>query len=355
MSKGNPFILSSGRIPTHYIDRIICKREIIDSFTDEMPSNQTFIITGIRGCGKSVLMADIARTLKDEGFIVINLNIEGEMTSGFAAQLYDNELLQKDFIKAKIEISMLGLEVGVEKADKPADLENSVIRMMECVQKRGKRVLIVIDEVTSNAEMRRFGNLYSTLVRNDLPVFLVMTGLPMEVNSVINSRTLTFLTRAPKLKLEPVNYTAVRNTYEKVFGGREVADRMALLVQGYPFAFQLLGYLFWEVVNSGSKADITDVVDDFDAGLAEGAYEKIWSDMSDNEKLFTAAMAVTGSENISDNRERLEITPQSFNNTKRRLVEKCVLDETGHGKIRFLLPRFSVFVNTKILEENITI
>lgn len=353
MSKGNPFMLSSGRIPTQYIDRIINKSEIIDSFTDEIPSNQTFIITGIRGCGKSVLMADVARTLKEEDFIVINLNIEGEMIASFVAQLYENRLLHKDFIKAKIEFSMLGLKIGMEKAEKPADLENAILRMMECVKKKGKRVLIAIDEVISNTEMRKFGNLYSTLVRNDLPVFLVMTGLPMEVNSVINSKTLTFLTRAPKLKLEPVNFTAVRNAYEKVFADRETSEKMALMVQGYPFAFQLLGYLFWEARITDKKAAIEDIIDDFDARLAEGAYEKIWNDMSDGEKRFAVSMALTDSDNVQDNREKLGITSQSFNNTKRRLLEKCVLDESGHGKIRFLLPRFSEFIISKIKEEDI--
>ena len=51
---------------------------------------------------------------------------------------------------------------------------------------------------------------------------------------------------------------------------------MARLIKGYPFAFQILGYLKWE--NGGT---VDDILPKFDEELTVYAYEKIWSELSE--------------------------------------------------------------------------
>lgn len=246
MSKGNPFVLSSGKIPIHYIDRLIQKNTIIGDFTDDIPSNQIYILTGIRGSGKTVMMTDIERTLEKTGdFIVLNLSIDGEITSAFASQLYENPMMKPHFLKLKLDFSLLGIGIAIEKSEPVRDLSVAIQKMLEVVKKAGKRILIAIDEAVNNTEMRRFGSIFSIFLRTDYPVFLIMTGLPQNIYAVVNAKTLTFLNRAPRIVLEPINYTLIRNTYRDVFNlKREDSEKMALATKGYSFAFQLLGYLF---------------------------------------------------------------------------------------------------------------
>ena len=69
----NPFSISFGLEPKEYISRHQQTDRIIDAFTEESPSNHTFMLSGIRGSGKTVLLANITETFeKKKDWIVIN-------------------------------------------------------------------------------------------------------------------------------------------------------------------------------------------------------------------------------------------------------------------------------------------
>lgn len=346
MSSQNPFMLSSGRIPPLYIDRLLQKRKIIDDFTADIPSNQIYMLTGIRGSGKTVMMTDIEKTVEKTGnFLVLNLSIDGDLINQLASELYENPIMKPLFIKEKFDFSLLGIGVSIEKSEPVTDVSVAIRRMLEMVKKTGKRLLIAIDEAVNNTEMRKFGSLFSILLRTEYPVFLLMTGLPHNIYSVINAKTLTFLSRAPRLVLEPINYTLVRNKYMEVFElDRDSSEEMATLVKGYSFGFQLLGYLLWEHREKKAKAGYKDVLDEFDARLAEGAYDKIWIDLNEYEKKIVEAMAVKESNDVGDIRNTTGLTPQTFSNYKKQLVDKGVVLSKSRGIIEFSLPRFREYI-----------
>lgn len=64
MPMNNPFTLSFGKKPLQYISRIMQTNQIIESFNAEIPSNQIFMITGVRGSGKTVMMTNIADEIR---------------------------------------------------------------------------------------------------------------------------------------------------------------------------------------------------------------------------------------------------------------------------------------------------
>ena len=346
MAKGNPFMLSSGRIPLLYIDRLIQKNKIIDDFTDEIPSNQIYMLTGIRGSGKTVMMTDVEKTLEKTGeFIVINLSIDQDMILEMASELYEHPEMKPSFIKMKYDFSLLGIGVSIEKAEPVSDVAVAIRRMLEVVKKKNKKVLIAMDEVVNNAGMRKFGSLFSILLRTEYPVFLLMTGLPHNIYNVINSKTLTFLARAPRLVLEPINYTLVRNKYMEVFNlDKEKAEDMAALIKGYSFGFQLLGYLLWERRESAPKTGYEEVLPEFDARLAEGAYDKIWLDLAGNEIKVVEIMASKNSGDISVIREYSGFSAQQLNNIKKQLINKGIINSKSYGNIEFCLPRFREYI-----------
>ena len=67
--------------------------------------------------------------------------------------------------------------------------------------KKKKRLLITIDEVTNTKKMRIFASAFQIFVRQDYPIFLLMTGLYENIHELQNEKSLTFLYRAPKLRL----------------------------------------------------------------------------------------------------------------------------------------------------------
>lgn len=60
----NPFTLSFGKKPLQYISRLTETNQILESFCAEIPSNQIYMITGVRGSGKTVMMTNIASELR---------------------------------------------------------------------------------------------------------------------------------------------------------------------------------------------------------------------------------------------------------------------------------------------------
>ena len=71
----NPFTLTFGKSPLEPVERPVQTNEIVDAFTAESVNQQMFIITGVRGSGKTVMMTEIARRLREkENWVVIELN-----------------------------------------------------------------------------------------------------------------------------------------------------------------------------------------------------------------------------------------------------------------------------------------
>ena len=99
--------------------------------------------------------------------------------------------------------------------------------------------------------------------------------------------------------LEPLNYTAVRKRYMDIFElDMEAAGIMAGLTKGYPFAFQVLGYLYWE--NRETKT-IKEILPEYDQYLEEY-----------------------------------------------RLKNKGIIDTRTYGEVSFALPRFAEFIQTRM-------
>ena len=113
---------------------------------------------------------------------------------------------------------------------------------------------VLFDEMTNSEYMKVFAGAFQIFVRQELPVFLLGTGLYENIEELQNEKSLTFLYRAPKIQLKPLNNVAIINKYKTIFNiSAEQASQMAGLTKGYPFAFQVLGYLKWNEFNPYRK------------------------------------------------------------------------------------------------------
>lgn len=71
----NPFSIMFGKEPPRMISRISQSDQVIRTFTQETPVSQIFMITGVRGAGKTVFMTSIAKKLKsDSKWVTAELN-----------------------------------------------------------------------------------------------------------------------------------------------------------------------------------------------------------------------------------------------------------------------------------------
>ena len=106
---GNPYSMVFGKKPEQLISRTAQYNTVLRDFTEDNPPYQTYLLTGVRGSGKTVMMTDIAnyfRKLKD--WVVVELNPDRDLLSGLAANLSSNQGFANIFKNANINLSFLG-------------------------------------------------------------------------------------------------------------------------------------------------------------------------------------------------------------------------------------------------------
>ena len=292
-------------------------------------------------------MTNIAGILSERNdWIVVKLNATRDLLQSLASKLYAVPKLHECFLKARLDFSAFGLGVTIENAAPVTDVEDMVAKMLDQIRKQGMRLLITIDEVVYSEQMKVFVSAFQIFMRQDYPIFLLMTGLYENIYELQNDKSLTFLYRAPKIILEPLSLTAVCQHYMDIFRlDKESAGKMAALTRGYPFAFQVLGYLYWE--HRDTKT-VQEILPEYDQYLEEYVYSKIWSEMSDKDKEIMQKLAESGDIKVKDLREQLEMSSEQFSVYRERLKRKGVIDTRKYGKISMALPRFEEFIQMRM-------
>ncbi len=337
----NPYTLIFGKEPLQMISRTQQLMMIVEEFTSSMPSQQVFLISGVRGSGKTVLMTEVMKRLQQqEEWITVELNPSRDMLTALASKLSSNDLYARIFQKAKINLSFFGFGLEVSGIAPITDVETALSKMIGALRDHGKRLLITVDEVVNTEYLRIFSSTFQILVREDLPVFLLMTGLFENIRSLQDEKNLTFLYRAPRMELKPLNIGTIAANYRNTIGvGESESLHMAKLTKGYPFAFQVLGFFAWE--HGGMNQT---VLEEYQRYLEEYVYEKIWSELSMKDRQLAYAVAISENGKISEIRQKLGIDTNQFNPYRKRLIQKGILNGDVRGYVSFTLPLFEKYV-----------
>ena len=337
----NPFTLTFGKNPLESIERPIQIGEIVDAFTSEKINQQIFLLTGVRGSGKTVMMNEISRRLNElPEWIVVELNPTTDLLEGLLSKLYSNSFCTKIIHSAKINLTFFGFGVEFDGTNQITNTETAIIAILESLKRANKRLLINIDEVTNNKYMQTFAASFQIFVRQDLPVFFLGTGLYENIEELQNEKNLTFLYRAPKVALKPLNRRAIISKYQAIFDIEEdEACKMADLTKGYPFAFQVLGYLTWK-----QNGDYKAVISQYIQYLSEFVYDKLWSELSEKDRIVAGGIARVKSGKIIEIRSDLNMESNEFNPYRKRLIRKGLIDGEKRGFVYFTLPFFEEYV-----------
>lgn len=343
----NPYTLVFGKEPAQRISRMVQLNTMMDTFLSEEPAQQVYIITGVRGSGKTVLMTEVSRKMREEeNWIVVELNPERDMLKTLASKLSSEHRLASIFKNASINLSFFGFGLEVENTAPVTDIEAALSKMLSSLRKHGKRVLVTVDEVVSNQNMKTFASSFQIFVRQDLPLFLLMTGLYENVHVLQNEKSLTFLYRAPKIELKPLNIGTIAQNYGRIFHlDEDEALKMAQLTRGYSFAFQILGYFTWEY-----RDDPESVMTEYKQYLEDYAYDKIWSELSQNDRKVAYGIAKSKSGKISEIRQLLGYETNQFNPYRKRLIKKGIINGDVRGYVSFTLPLFEKYVMENYFE-----
>lgn len=345
MVKSNPFSLMYGRIPSSIIERTAEFKAIINTFTSDTPSTLAYTITGIRGAGKTVLLRAIARELQEKNdFLVVDLNAQEEMISSFGQKLFYEGRRIKLFFDFNLTIDFKYVQLEIGKDDKINNPEVIGERLIKDLEKKNKRILITIDEVNNTQDIKKFANFYQSMVGKGYHVFLLMTGLKNNIDVLVESSATSFLSRTPKITLKPLDLVDIAKEYKKVFSIDDVkAFSLAKLTKGYAFAYQVLGYHFYE---SASREIDDELLDQYDEYLRKNGYSVIWNELTDREKGLCIAIHNSNSKDTSDIMNLADLKESNYQNYRASLISKGIIEVVGYGKVDFALPRFDEFIQS---------
>lgn len=219
------------------------------------------------------------------------------------------------------------------------DTETAIIKILNHLKKHNKRLLITIDEVANTESMRYFAGSFQIFIRQNLPVFLLITGLYENIDSLQNEDNLTFLYRAPKIFLNPLNTQAMAEKYKSILNvSFEDAYTMATLTSGYSFAFQMLGFLTWK-----NRGNYKEVLEEYEYNLNDCIYDKIWSELSEDDRSFLMEVVNSKNGDIQKVKKALETESAEFISQKKKLIRKGILIEEDRKKLFFALPLFDKY------------
>ncbi|MBO6119427.1 MAG: ATP-binding protein [Lachnospiraceae bacterium] len=339
----NPFSLTFGREPKNLINTYEQFDEITGSFLMENPVSNAYLITGVRGSGKTVLLTSLQKyfdNLKD--WVVLDLNTETDMLEYLASNIYEKSSIKFQLMKKEFSFSFKGVSVSIAGEKPISNVVTLLEKLLDITKKHKKKVLICIDDIYSNPNVKAFVQQFQILLRKDYPIFLLMTGLYENVRNLQNEKSLTFLYRAPQVRMNTLSLISIAESFEKELGvTKEEAVKMSKLTKGYAYAYQVLGYILFDAKKK--KLD-EDAINKFDVYLREYVYEKIYFDMPTNEKTVIIAMVNSKEKKLSEIIKYTKINREKMSQYRDKLIKKGIIISVGWGKIDFALPRFREYV-----------
>ncbi len=345
----NPYSIGFGKIPTHYISRDILIDEILDTLNSEEPQAQAYKLTGIRGSGKTVTLSAIEKSLRNNpDWVVVGIKPEGNIIEDIIGTIYNEVPFLLSFFKSNLNLSKFGIGVDIKNIPPVSSLDAALNKILVELNKRKKRLLVTVDEVKNTASMRDFVQEFQILIRQDLPIYMIIAGLYDDIESLENADHLTFFLRAEKYDMTPLNYTTIRNDYMKTLKvNQDVADQMAAITKGYAFAYQALGKYMWE---SEQKDISEDVLLKLDEALSEKVYRKIWSELSPKEKWYLNYIVTKDQMPVSELLQLTQKKKNEFSVPRDGLKRKGIIDTSTRGILKIKLPRLKEFVENNVIE-----
>lgn len=348
----NPFTTTFSKMPEYTYISTEQTAEILENFSYGSPSESVYKITGVRGSGKTVILAKVEEALRtgqfhEEGWIVCDLNPTRDLLMQLAAILAKEGFGSENVKSRSVNVSatVLGTGGGIgyasEKDDKFFDIGVELEEMIQKAAQANRKLFIGIDEVSKTTEMVIFASEFGKWIRAGYPVYLVCTGLYENIRDLCNVKNLTFFRRATTIQTAPLNMVRMSEMYKtKLDIVLDEAKTLAVLTKGYAYAFQELGVLYFKKKESET---LDDVIPQLKSELFAYSYEKIWEEMSEGDRFLTKLLVDQEEYKRDEILTLMGCRANNYSMYRDRLLKKGILF-ARQGYISLALPYFADYV-----------
>jgi hypothetical protein len=388
----NPFTPNAGERPDVLAgrDELIANFEVLLARTLRGRAARSMIITGLRGVGKTVLLARFRDIALAEGWSVVEREAVKHDEEGFRREMA--MLLRAALLKLaprarwtdrfqraagaltafsvtvdpdgkfKAGLRLADIVEGVaDHGDLNMDLTDVLVSVGEATKKKGTGVLLLIDEI----QFLRRPHLEAPImalhktVQRSLPVVLVGAGLPQipELTGDAKSyaeRLFTFpiisnlnVNDAKEALQGPAEFEDVSFTPEAIRSAYQITE-------GYPFFIQELGSAAWITATSSpiTAQDIAQALDLYLANLDTSFFRVRLNRASSLQSAYLRAMAELGpgGQRTSDVAALLNRDSTRVASTRKELMEMGLLYTPSHGVAAFTVPHFDQYLKRAVPE-----
>ncbi len=356
----NPFTPSFGEIPAHMAGR----RQIVADFERAYKSASRrpelmSIFSGARGVGKTALLSLLSNKAQANGWIAVS-------TTALPGMLDDIEIglrrsaahLLSDAPKKRltgVEVAAVGSLSFENSEPAKTNWRYRMTDMLDKLKNTETGLVVTIDEIDPSLdELVELAAVFQHFVLEGYKVSLLMAGLPHNVSTLLNNKTVSFLRRAQHYKLGRIADHDVKEALWRtvVENGREIdgeaLDLAVRGIEGFPFLMQLIGYRSWDISDESkaiSANDVTLGTELAKAELEDRIFDATYRELSQGDVRFLMAMLEDEKDSkVSDLAERLDRSPAQVSQYRRRLIDAGVIGERTRGVVGFDLPYFKEFL-----------
>jgi hypothetical protein len=339
-------------------------------------TEQSMIVRGLRGVGKTVLLNAFEDHAESEGFLTHyheltpDSSLIGEMARDAEAALARLKLSARATRAIREALAPLstikivgpeGIEFAVDlrkgdEGDITRDLSELFLQLGAAAGDKGSGVVFLLDEVqfVREVEYRAVISALHRVTQRSMPITLAAAGLPQiprltgEARSYAE-RLFTFPVIA-NLPSSDATMALVEPARQQGVEYSEEAIKLALSwTEGYPFYIQQLGKHAWNLAAGSpiATAVIDTAIPAAQAALDTGVYEIRAQRATDQERRYMRAMAELGEGPYRTGAvaAKLGRKTAAVSMVRQRLLDKGLIYATeDYGYIDFTVPRFAEFM-----------
>jgi hypothetical protein len=374
----NPYTPSAGSRPQELAGRSaeLEQFRILVGRLKRGATEQSMIIRGLRGVGKTVLLNAFEDRAESEGFLSYyheltpDSSLVREITRDVQSALARLKLSVRATKATRAALAHLGtikvvgpegieLAVDLRRADEGTisrDLSELFLQLGVAAEAKHAGVVFLLDEVQFADEVQ-YRSVITALHRatqKNLPITMAAAGLPQIPRLTGEARSY-----AERLFSFPViaNLSEADATAALVEPARQqqvdyAPEALALALswtEGYPFYIQQLGKHAWNIADSSPIAApvVRDAMPAAQAALDASIYEVRIQRATDQERRYMRAMAELGAGpyKSGDVASKLGRKTPEVSMIRQRLLDKGLVYATeDYGHVDFTVPRFGEFM-----------
>jgi len=346
-------------------------------------TEQSMIMTGLRGVGKTVLLGQFRATALSQRWVAVELEVRKhddlqfrrDLASRLRTALFElspkaqwtDRIRRAAGVLKSFTVSIdpggtwtAGLDVDAadgyaDHGDLGLDLSDLLVAIGEAAESSQKGVVLLLDEVQflQRSQLEALIGALHKVVQRKLPVTMVAAGLPQIAELAGDAKS--YAERLFKFPaIESLGDEDARRAFSEPAAREAVVfedaalDLAAITTSGYPYFIQELGYATWGVADGSSitKDDVAAAIPIYESKLDSSFFRVRLDRATELQKVYLRAMAGLGPEpqKASDVAEAMGRQSTQVAPTRAELINMGLLYTPEHAYAAFTVPHFDQFM-----------